>query len=570
VIPIVIQPATWPPNDRVGAGRLAGVDAMLAALDPEQRAAATLPDGPAQIIAPAGSGKTTTMIARLGVLLARGVPAERIAVVTFNREAADELRVRIARKLAPHMPGASAIEVRTLHAMARQIVLDGRRKLDIVADRLPLLRAARRRCLVGRLPDAPQIPDAATLDTLLSGWKVERRTPPPEAMPVLEAYQALLAARHAVDFDDLVVGAADRLESDTRLRLAWQRRFTHVCVDEFQDVDAAQLRLVRILASPEDNLFVVGDDDQTIYAWRLADVRRILDFSVAFPSARRVLLATNYRCPSGVVTASAALIATNRERFTKRIAAGKDEGGPAPGSRPAGHSIIGFPLVGTDWPERLVTLASERAVKGQRCCILARTRAELGPIALALVRAGIRHAMTVRGPLDSHAVTALVDDLRRLPEDTPPFSGLLRARGARGWRRQDQDDAIGDEEHAALDSLVGWAAGFRTAATFLAAMDEMRARLEELRDPQAPIELITVHAAKGREWETVVILGFEEERFPNRRALVEAVDPGRAVEEERRLAYVAVTRATRQLVLAFDPDRRSRFLAEMGLANANR
>ena len=104
-----------------------------------------------------------------------------------------------------------------------------------------------------------------------------------------------------VDFDDLVAGAADALESDPSLRLRWQDRFTHLCVDEFQDVDAAQLRLVRLLAEPQRNLFVVGDDDQTIYAWRLADVRRILGFEALYPGTRRVQLATNYRCPAPVV-----------------------------------------------------------------------------------------------------------------------------------------------------------------------------------------------------------------------------------------------------------------------------
>ena len=94
-----------------------------------------------------------------------------------------------------------------------------------------------------------------------------------------------------------------------------------MCVDEFQDVDAAQLRLVRLLAAPEDNLFVVGDDDQTIYAWRLADVRRILRFSADYPGARRVMLATNYRCPPAVVAASARMVAVNRERFAKPIRA---------------------------------------------------------------------------------------------------------------------------------------------------------------------------------------------------------------------------------------------------------
>src|SRR3970040_1974656 len=104
-----------------------GVSGLLHRLDPEQRAAAVLPDGPAQVIAPAGSGKTTTLIARLGVLLERGVPAERIAVVAFNRDAAAELSARIASRLAPHVPSAEAIEVRTLHAMARQVLLDGGR-----------------------------------------------------------------------------------------------------------------------------------------------------------------------------------------------------------------------------------------------------------------------------------------------------------------------------------------------------------------------------------------------------------------------------------------------------------
>lgn len=547
-----------------GLPNLAAIEELLATLDPEQAAAARIPEGPAQIIAPAGSGKTTTLIAHLGFLMARGVAPDRIAVVTFNREAAEELRSRIRARLSPYLPGAGMVEVRTLHALARQVVLDGGRSLELIPDRLPLLRAARRRCLVGRSPDAPPLPDVPALDTVLSAWKVEGRQPPIEAEPVLAAYQALLDARHACDFDDLVVGAVERLERDPRLLLAWQRRFSHVCVDEFQDVDAAQLRLVRLLADPEQNLFVVGDDDQTIYAWRLADVRRILDFSVGYRAARRVQLATNYRCPPAVVAASARLIDVNRERFAKRIAAGKAGGLHL--ETGASASVVAYPTTSHDWPDRLAAFAAARAVEGRRVCLLARTRAELAPVALALVRAGIPHAMTVPGPLDAGAVSALVDDLSRVPAEAPPFPALLRARAARGWRRQDQADTLGDEDHGALDGLLGWSAGFRSVGTFLSGMADVQARLTALRDPGAPVELITVHAAKGREWETVVVLGFEEDRFPNRRALVGAADPARAIEEERRLAYVALTRATQQLVLAFDPEKPSRFLAEMGVA----
>ncbi len=243
------------------------VDSLLGSLDPEQRAAATLPAGPSLIIAPAGSGKTTTLVARLGVLLERGVPAARICAVTFNREAALELSARIASRLAPHVPGAEKIEVRTLHAMARQVLLDAGHPGRLVSDRLPLLRAARRRALAELAPadpsdSPPEPPDAAALDTIVSAWKVEGRAPPSEAMTTIRAFAALMEIRGLIDFDDLVVGAADALERDAALRMRWQSRFSHVCVDEFQDVDAAQLRLVRILAAPEDDLFVVGDDDQ--------------------------------------------------------------------------------------------------------------------------------------------------------------------------------------------------------------------------------------------------------------------------------------------------------------------
>ena len=252
-------------------GATSAADTILASLDPEQRAAATLPDGPAQIIAPAGSGKTTTMVARLAVLLARGVAPDRICVVTFNRDAAQDLAARIARRLGAHVRDATTIEIRTLHALARQVLLDAGEGANLVADRLPLLRAARRLRLAAQ-PSAT-LPEAAQLDTWLSALKVEGRDPPDEVRPILDAYARLLVGRHALDFDDLVVRAGELLQTDTALRARWQSRFEHVCVDEFQDVDAAQLRLVRLLAAPQDNLFVVGDDDQTIYAWRLADVK---------------------------------------------------------------------------------------------------------------------------------------------------------------------------------------------------------------------------------------------------------------------------------------------------------
>ena len=535
------------------------LEPILAALDPEQRAAAALPDGPAQIIAPAGSGKTTTMVARLAVLLARGVDPARICVVTFNRDAAADLASRVERRLGPLVPAATSIEIRTLHALARQVLLDAGEGRRIIADRLPLLRAAVRR---SRMPgEPPSVLEPSQLDTCLSAWKVEGREPPAAARVVLEAYADLLRIQGAVDFDDLVVRACDLLQADARVRVRWQSRFLHVCVDEYQDVDAAQLRLVRLLAAPEDNLFVVGDDDQTIYAWRLADVRRILRFSADYPSARRVMLATNYRCPPAVVTASARLVGVNRERFAKLIHS-------PPGADGGDHPAIS--AWDTSRPasaDALARLAAREDASGRSLCFLSRTRGELTPLLLALTRAGVRHATAIPPLVDVERVVALVDAARGLDTNEHPFHVLRHLRTGRGWLRGDPAaDAVGDEDHAALDALMGWSAAFPNIVTFVAAYDMARRRIAALRDPSASVELATVHALKGREWETVVLIGFEADRIPNRRSLVDADDPDRAMEEERRLAYVALTRATRQLILAFDPSRPSPFLAEMGFA----
>jgi DNA helicase-2/ATP-dependent DNA helicase PcrA len=376
---------------------------------------------------------------------------------------------------------------------------------------------------------------------------------------VVAAYRDLLAVRGEVDFDGLLAGALAMLRDDGDRRRAWQCRFSHVLVDEYQDVDGTQVELVALLAEPERNLFVVGDDDQTIYAWRLADVRRILAFPDRYPDAVRIVLETNYRCPPGVVTAADRLIARNAERVPKRLRA-------APNGRPAASGtpvILTWRLQGPEAVDRLAAALPAWCRAHGRLAVLARTRSELGPILLALLRDGIPHATTVRAAIESEAVTALLDDLRAGHPGASPFPALLHARAARGWRRGDTSDALGEDAHAALDAAAGWAIDHRRVGDYLAACAAAARRLAELRDPRAPIEVTTVHGSKGREWPVVVILGFEADRFPNGRALEDALDPVRALEEERRLAYVAVTRCTERLVLAFDPHRASPFVEEL-------
>jgi superfamily I DNA/RNA helicase len=532
---------------------------ILGGLDDQQRRAATLPDGPAQIIAPAGSGKTSTLVARIAVLADRGSPPPRILVVTFNRDAATELSERITRRLGM-TPGLDGPEVRTLHALARQIVLAGPRPPRLVADRLPLLRQVRRR-VQATIGDDVELPGAEELDGIVSSAVLEGRAPSgplaAHLAEVVAAYRDLLADRGEVDFDGLLAGALAQLRNDPDRRREWQSRFSHVLVDEYQDVDGTQVELVALLAEPERNLFVVGDDDQTIYAWRLADVRRILAFPERYPDAVRIVLETNYRCPAAVVAAADRLIATNVERVPKRLRA-------APGAGRSGSPpIVTWAMRGPDAADRLAAELPAWGREHGRLAVLARTRAELGPILEALLRAGVPHATSVRAAVEADVVADLLDDLRAADRSSRPFPVLLQARAARGWRRGDGNDTLGEDAHAALDAALGWAFAHRRVDVYLAAFAAARRRLAELRDPAAAIEVTTVHGAKGREWPLVVVLGLEVERFPNARALAEALDPVRALEEERRLAYVAVTRCRERLVVAFDPERASPFVGEL-------
>ena len=270
------------------------------------------------------------------------------------------------------------------------------------------------------------------------------------------------------------------------------------------------------------------------------------------------MLATNYRCPASVIAASARMVAVNRERFAKPIRA------PS-GSSVSSNSISARSTADPSWPDAMARLAATEDAAGRSLCFLSRTRGELTPVLLALVRAGVRHTTAISPLVEASSVVEMANAARASDDRDHPFHVLRRLRTARGWDRgSPAGDLLTDDDHAAIDALLGWTTGFATTDAFLAAYDAARSRIAGLRDPEAPVELGTVHASKGREWETVVLVGFEADSMPNRRSLVDAADPDRAMEEERRLAYVALTRATRHLILAFDPARPSPFLTEMG------
>ena len=557
----------------------------LARLAPDQRAAATAPPGPVLCVAPAGSGKTTTLVARVAWLVsaAEADPAT-IAAITFNTRAAEELRARLDPALAPLGVAPGSVRVRTFHALGLEILRDAgvhpelRARDAILRRACPDLDAAARRRLDGAF-------SRLKLDVAVTAADVARDPAPGPVARAFLAYEKQLGEVGGIDFDDLVALALRRLGEDAALLARWRSRCAHLLVDEVQDVDASQLRLALLLAAPEDRIFLVGDDDQSIYGWRLADVRRVLGLAGALPGLRRVDLEVNYRCPAPVVAAAVRLVEQNAERFAKRVRPRPDAPGrlilaPAPTARdPAAEMRIAARAM-DGWP----------ADDGTRA-ILARTRRELLPAAVLALERGI--------PFRADGVTLLLEDPRldgvlaeaaagpgtiphllRLgaiataamcPGGAPvigsPVAGPSVADETTGpppTDAMDLDD-LGPETPPLTDllaALLAWAAAYPTLADLTAALRVARERLAALRAAEPRLTLATAHATKGLEFDHVAVIGMSEGRFPSPRALADAGDPTRALEEERRLAYVAWTRARRSLTLLYEPDSPSRFLVE--------
>src|SRR3954453_23462016 len=303
------------------------IQERLARLAPDQRAAATAPPGPVLCVAPAGSGKTTTLVARVAWLVDGGADPASICVVAFNKRAAEELTDRLDAALSPLGVAAGSVRVRTFHALGREILLDAGVSVDPLIDRDQLLR---------ELFPEEVAADRGRLDLAFSRLKLDLRVSADEVArdpapgPIARAYIAYERAVHdsgGVDFDDLVVRALGRLGEDAPLLARWRGRTARLLVAGAQDLDWTQLELALLLAAPANDVFLVGDDDQSIYGWRLADVRRVLGLAATLPGLRRVDLETNYRCPRPVVQRAVRLVEHNRERFAKRILGGPNAAG---------------------------------------------------------------------------------------------------------------------------------------------------------------------------------------------------------------------------------------------------
>jgi DNA helicase-2/ATP-dependent DNA helicase PcrA len=527
-------------------------------------------------VAPAGSGKTTTLVARVAWLVAGDTDPATVVAITFNRRAAEELRARIDPALVPLGVEPGAVRVRTFHALGLEILRSAGRATGPLLDRDALLR---------RLLPSVDRGTRGRFDLAISRLKLDlgvtadQVAADAEAGPVARAfvaYERELAALGALDFDDLVLRALAALETDGALLARWRSAAAHLLVDEVQDVDASQLRLALLLAAPANRIFLVGDDDQSIYGWRLADVRRVLGLAARLPGLRRVDLATNYRCPRPVVERAVRLVAVNEERFAKVIRSRER----APGRLVLAPSTPD-PVV------RAARVLSALPDDGGTRAALARTNRALQPAAAVARERGIPfRGDGITLPLDDPRLDALIGEaFKTTPATWPPLlrlgalarrvadaKGLLRAGtgvdpagpgpapALPGTPGPDQAEEMSEAD--VLASLLAWAARHRSLDALAAAIADARARLAALRRDDARLTLATAHATKGLEFDHVAVVDMDAGRFPSARTLAESSEPERALEEERRLAYVAWTRARRSLFLAFDPDAPSPFLVE--------
>src|SRR3954471_2265519 len=402
------------------------VEQRLARLAPDQRSAATAPPGPILCVAPAGSGKTTTLVARICWLVATGADPGRITAVTFNKRGADELGERLSVALEPlGVQGESMPRVRTFHALGREILAEAGVPVRNLVDRADVLKRLNR----GHAPHGAAL---RRLDDGFSRFKLDERLDVAGALARLEqpdatdaellrafvAYERWLLENDALDFDDLVRRALSLLSSDAAVASRWGDRCSTLLVDEVQDVDRSQLELALQLTGERRDIFLVGDDDQTIYAWRLADVRRVLDLAASLPGLKRVDLVTNYRCPRPVVERAVRLIATNRERFAKTIQAGPAAEGRLLLAPDSGDELARARRLLTDW------LPTDPGIHA----VLARTNSELAPFAAVALERGIPYRAAEDGLiLDDPQIDALLD---ALPADEQPARRLAREKSA--------------------------------------------------------------------------------------------------------------------------------------------
>ncbi|MDT8419391.1 MAG: UvrD-helicase domain-containing protein [Desulfuromonadales bacterium] len=623
---------------------------LLAGLNQPQLQAVLHDQGPLLLLAGAGSGKTRALTHRIAHLIReRGVPPWQILAVTFTNKAAAEMRERVEQLLGggdpPWIATFHASCVRILRREAEAIGFSGSFTIYDDSDQLRLLKDVFKELGVSEKTLKPRAA-AVYIDS------AKNRGEFPEGLAtagfqddlpvrIYARYQERLRQANAFDFGDLLLYTVRLFEQHPQVLEKYRQRFKYILIDEFQDTNQVQYRLIRLLAGDGANLCVVGDDDQSIYAWRGAEIGNILGFERDFPDARIIRLEQNYRSSETILAAAGEVVAQNRGRKGKKLWT----------ENPAGDPVTLEVLTDDQEEARFVAAEIGRLQQAGRrardIAVFYRTNAQSRSFEEALVREGIPYVMvggvkffsrmeikdilaylrTLTNPTDSLAArriinvpprgigNATVEKIARFEAEAGGFypacslaveRGVLAAAAAKkvaGFVAQMQsfDEMLQHmaypEVTAELIERTGYGPSLRAEGT-----EEARDRLQNLEELKAGMEehqasagslqdyleqvalvtdldaydrsderitLMTLHAAKGLEFPVVFMAGMEEGLFPHSRT----AGDGDALEEERRLCYVGMTRAMEKLYLTRARRRRiygtyqfnppSRFLAEI-------
>ena len=602
----------------------------LSALNTAQRTATQAPNGAHRVIAGAGTGKTRTLVHRVAWLIEQGVAPAGIVLLTFTRRAAREMLQRASRQVGARAHGVRggtfhSFAHRTLRRHAERVgrtpqftVLDrgdAEELVGLVRTRLGLGGRGRRRfpksrTLLSMFSSATNT--GRSLEVVLAADHPRFQRDIHDIEAVREGYTALKERQDAVDFDDLLVMLAQLLARDPVARAEIAGACQHVLVDEYQDVNKLQARIACLLSVVHGNLMVVGDEAQSIYAFRGASVDNILDFDQIFPAATTTILTENYRSTAPVLQLANGVLASFRTGIDKQLESRVGDG-PTPllvavedTDRQADYVV-----------ERVLTLREE-GVPLTAQAVLARSGLQLHAVELALSRANIPYrkfgglrlteAAHVKDVLALLRVSVNPKDtlawLRVLPwcenvgkttaqriaeargsGDTSPLSSMTRRRapeldriealveeladfvrdpaaalaaaidGMRPFLWRNYDDP--DDRMRELESLLALSERFVDVPRLVSelALDPPHRSEASRTEDDELLTLSTIHSAKGLEWRSVQVVGLGDGGFPSGFALQ---DPS-AIEEERRLLYVAVTRAKRHLALI-----QPRFLARRG------
>ena len=617
------------------------VERLVAGLNPPQREAVEHGEGPLLVLAGAGSGKTRVLTHRIAYLLATGKarPGEILAI-TFTNKAAAEMRERVGDLIGRSV---RAMWVTTFHsACARMLRVDAERlgysKGFTIYDQGDSLRMIKR-CLAELGVDPKRYPPRA-VQGKISGAKNQLIDPSgytemtvggfeEVVAEVFPLYEKRMLEANAMDFDDLLVRTVNVLELFEDIRERWRRTFRHVLVDEYQDTNHAQYRMLQLLAKEHGNVMVVGDEDQSVYGFRHADIRNILDFEADFPDATVVKLEQNYRSTQTILSAANAVVSHNRERRTSP----KELWTERVGGDPVQLYELGDEHEEARWVAgEIDRLAEEDDVKRSDVSVFYRTNAMSRVLEETLERFNVNYQViggtkfydraeikdafaylgflanpadlvafgrivnsprrgigdTTQGRLTAYANTAgltiweviervedvpgvsaaaiksvgrffeTMDALRDHVEDSSVHSLLERVLNETGYMEALNNERTVEAEGRVenLEALLEGAAEFDREREIegeseITPLEEylqtnmLRSEQDALEGEEAEkVTLMTLHNAKGLEYDTVFVIGMEDGAFPHMRSLEEGGE-----EEERRLCYVGITRAERRLYL---------------------